>query len=116
MTLSMRPMQMALQAVAAGKAALSEKPIATTADAAQAYISRYRAMPKPVAPWLIGENFRFQSVVAHAANIVSTRLGKVHKIEHVCDVAYPKKTTCDAPPHHLLLIPASPTFQEAAHT
>ena len=107
--------QMALQAVAAGKAALSEKPVATTPEAAQGYIKQYRAMPAPP-PWFVGENFRFQSVVAHAANIVSTRLGKVHKIEHVCDVAYPKKTTCDAPPHHLLLIPASPTFQEAAHT
>eukprot|EP00892_Ulva_mutabilis_P001281 jgi/Ulvmu1/11153/UM071_0037.1 len=75
----------ALQAVEAGKAALSEKPIADSMHSAHAYMQRYAALPSP-APWLVGENWRFLPVFADAAAVVGARLGRVSKMDLLCDI------------------------------
>jgi len=96
--------QYALQAVAAGKAALSEKPIADTTAIAAACIRRYRAMEAP-APWLVGENWRFLPVFADAAQVVKGRLGKVYKMDLACDIPFTKNTTCTPGTHPPALLP-----------
>lgn len=89
-------MQYALRAVEAGKAALSEKPIADTVDIARACIARYRGMDRP-APWLVGENWRFLPVFADAAAVVSGKLGMVYKMDLACDIPFTKNQTCGTP-------------------
>ena len=88
--------QFALQAVEAGKAALSEKPIADTVALAHDAIARYRALPAPP-PWVVGENWRFLPVLTDAAAVVGGRMGRVYKVDLACDIPFTKNATC-APP------------------
>eukprot|EP00892_Ulva_mutabilis_P001287 jgi/Ulvmu1/11159/UM071_0043.1 len=82
----------ALQAVEAGKAALSEKPIADSTSDARACMQRYAALPSP-APWLVGENWRFLPVFTDAGAVVGGQLGRVYKMDLVCDIPFTKNTT-----------------------
>lgn len=68
-----------LKALAAGKAVLSEKPIAATVVGAQKLLkARKRLTP----PWMVGENFAFMPHVQRLRSWIETgRLGEVRLVE-----------------------------------
>lgn len=68
-----------LEALRAGKAVLSEKPIAASVTEAKALISRTRALP---APWMVGENYAFMSHVRKLENLLASgKLGQIRAVE-----------------------------------
>ncbi|KAI8818035.1 uncharacterized protein EV422DRAFT_203584 [Fimicolochytrium jonesii] len=74
-------LDVALQALKSGKSVLSEKPIAPTSDSARGAILQYEAHKSTVSRppvWQIAENWRCESAIAHAADLIATQgAGKV---------------------------------------
>ena len=69
------------KALSAGKAVLSEKPIATDTDAARRLVQEHAALqPRPV--WFVGENFRFEPAFSEAGDLVRC-IGPLKKMDLV---------------------------------
>lgn len=68
-----------LQALRAGKAVLSEKPVAGSITEAKRLIERARSLKSP---WMVGENFAFMSHVRKLATLAEAgRFGQIRLIE-----------------------------------
>lgn len=63
------------KSLAAGKHVISEKPIAAQSSTAQQLISLAASQPSVV--WMVAENFRYETVIQRAAQLVHT--GKIGK-------------------------------------
>lgn len=100
-------MQYIRKALVAGKAVLSEKPIATSTDVARDLVQAHAALePRPV--WFVGENFRFEPGFSEAARLVG-HIGPLKKMDLVGNMGMRPGNPCALSDHSATL----PTQQHA---